>query len=159
MSGLRIFWRIFFILLIFGLLAAGGLVLFRSGWAQGFQAGVITAGAGEGAPQLAPEQAPFFPLYPYTYGPHFGYPGFFPPFGLCFGIGFTLLLFFLIAGLFKTWSWRRWAGSGRGHTGHGWGYGPPPPWGIEWQEHYERWAKEQEEKHGPTSESEKTEDQ
>jgi hypothetical protein len=164
MSGFRIFWRIALTLLFVGLLIAGGVALYRSGWSQGYQAGVIAAGAVEGTAELSPGQLPYYPVVPFAYGPHFGYPGFFSPFSVFLWIGFFLLLFFLIGGLFRAFSWRRWGGwkggpAYSGHPGHGGGYGPPPPWGRDWQEQYERWSKEHGEEHESPSEPGKTENE
>jgi len=37
------FWRLLLALLLVGVLAAGGMALFRAGWAQGYQTGALSA--------------------------------------------------------------------------------------------------------------------
>jgi len=125
------FWRLLTALVVIGLLAATGTAVFRAGWAQGYQTGVLaTAPEGSQVAPLAPG-APFYAPYPgYGYWPGYG----FPHFGLFFFplIGLFLLLF-LFGGLFRMAGWRRWAG----HPGHGdWGQRPVPPWAKEWHERF-----------------------
>ncbi len=113
--------RIVVALLLIGLLVGGGVTLYRAGFAQGYQTGALSVQAG-GNP--ATPQTPFsggVPPYYYYYWPHYGFPGFFPPFGLFFGIGLFLLFLFLIGGLFRGFGWR-------GRHGY-YGYGPGPGWG------------------------------
>jgi hypothetical protein len=123
-------WRILLTLVLVGVLVAGGIALYRTGWAQGYQAAVLVAGGkgGNTTPAL-----PFYGVYPYSY-PGFGFP-FFAPFGLCLGIGFFLLVFFLFTGLFRFWGWRHWAH--RSWPGQ-WGFGSEAPWAGEWREHRQR---------------------
>jgi hypothetical protein len=106
-----LFWRFILALLLVGLLAAGGVALFRAGWAQGYQAGALSVAPGSGVGGTTPG-VPFYPYLPYGFYP------FFPPFGIFAWIGGFFLLFFLFGGLFRLWGWRHWAG--------GPGYGP---WG------------------------------
>jgi len=118
-----ILWRFILVLVLLGVLAGGGLVLYRAGFDQGYQTAALTAGSSgsETAPQ------PPYGVYPPGYlWRGYGHFGFFHPFGWFFGIGFFLLVFFLFGGLFRLWGWRRW-GSGPGHPGY-WGYGPHPGW-------------------------------
>ncbi len=104
--------RILLTLILVGVLFAGGAALFRVGWAQGYQVGIQTTNPGNS--QVLPH-TPFYGFYPPYYGPGFGFPFFFFPFGPLLGIGFVVLLFFLIGGLFRPWGWRRWGGyHGRG---------------------------------------------
>jgi hypothetical protein len=140
MFGFRIFGRIILALILVGLLVGGGVAMYRTGWAQGYQAGALTVGAGSGE-QLSP--APIYPAYPFYpgwghYGPFFG----FSPFTPLLWLGFFVLIFFLIGGLFRPWGWRRWGG---GHMHGGWGHGPMPPWAKEWEEQRKRWEEEKEE--------------
>jgi hypothetical protein len=112
-----------------GLLVLGGGALYRAGWAQGYQAAALAASASgsEGAPMT-----PYYGVYPPgAFYPAFGYPPFFAPFGLCLGVGFFLLLFFLIGGLFRPHGWHshEW-----GRWGGGPQHGPMPPWAKEWKE-------------------------
>ncbi len=112
--------RILITLLLVGLLVAGGVALYRFGWAQGYQAGALVAASsttGQGS-QAAPPA-------PYYYGPWFyerpfigpGF-GFFPFFPL-FGLGFFLIVFFLVGSLFRVWGYRRWYGApGPGYWHH-----------------------------------------
>jgi hypothetical protein len=123
-------WRFLLALLLLGLLVAGGSALYRAGFAQGYQAAALAANSSgsTGTPGL-----PVQGYYPYPYfWPGYGYPGFFP-FGPLLGIGFFLLVFFLIGGLFRGFAGRHWAG----HTGHGdWGHGPEGSWAREWRERH-----------------------
>ena len=125
-----ILWRILMALVIIALLAAAGVTLYRTGFAQGYQTALVAAGkAGSGTP--AP-QLPYYGYPPYGFYPGFGFHGFFPFFGPLIGIGFFLLIFFLISGLFRFAFRRRWAdrgdwGYGPGYWGHGpygWHHGP-----------------------------------
>ena len=118
-------WRFLLALLLFGLLAAGGTALYRAGFAQGYQAAALAAGsAGNTATSTLPG------IYPYPYfWPAYGFHGFFP-FGPLLGIGFFLLVLFLIGGLFRGFGGRHFAG----HPGYGgWNHGPEGHW--EWHEH------------------------
>jgi hypothetical protein len=96
--------RLFLTVILVAVLVAGGALLFRSGWAQGYQAGSLLS-SGEVA-----EALPIVPQFRgQLYGPYM--PGFgFPFFGLCLSIGFIFLIMFLIGGIFKPWGRRRWAG-------------------------------------------------
>jgi hypothetical protein len=103
--------RFVFTLVIIGLLAAGGVALYRFGWGQGYQTAALTAasaiGQDTGGAQVAPPP-PYYGYGPWLYRPHwFGYgPGFgFFPFFPLFGIGFFLILLFLFGGLFRRWAW------------------------------------------------------
>lgn len=119
-------WRFLLALVLLAVIASGGVALYRIGWAQGYQAGALSVNA-PGAAQGAAPQAPGpYYGYPYHYGPGFGFPFFFFPFGPLLGIGFFLLVIFLIRGIFRPLGWRRW---GYGPYGpHGpWGYGPYGP--------------------------------
>ena len=118
-------WRLILALLLVGVLAAGGMALFRAGWAQGYQTGALSAAPSErGVAPVAP------PYYPY---PGYGFYPFFAPFGLFPLIGLFFLLFFLFGGLFRFGGWRRW----HEHSGYGdWGDRPVPPWAKEWHERH-----------------------
>jgi hypothetical protein len=140
MFGFRIFWRILLALILVGLLVGGGVTAYRTGWAQGYQAGVLTAAdTGEALPRSS--LVPAYPFYPGWghYGPFFG----FTPFSPFLWIGFFLLLFFVIGGLFRPWGWPRSGGWG-GHMHGGWRHGPMPPWAREWEERYKQWSEEKE---------------
>ncbi len=111
--------RFLLTLLIIGGLVAGGVALYRLGWAQGYQASVLMSGKA-GAPAQPVLPAPYYgyPIMPY-YGWGFGVP-FFP----LIGIGFFLFFLFIIGGLFRFGMYRRWAQAGHGPwEGHG------GPWG------------------------------
>ncbi len=116
--------RILLALLLVGLLAAGGVALYRLGWAQGYQAGALatassTTGQGNTPNQVVPP-APYYFYGPWFYGRGFYGPGFgFFPFFPLFGLGFFLIVFFLVGGLFRMWSFRRWyGGPGSGYWRH-----------------------------------------
>ena len=117
--------RFILALVLIAVLALGSIALFRGGWAQGYQAGVIAASSTEG------ENLPVLPFYgglvrqPYL--PGFGFPVL-----ACFlGIGFFMLVFLLIGGIFRPWRWAAYP------YHKGWGYGRKrPPWAREWEEHH-----------------------
>jgi len=94
-KGSSIFIRLVGLLILIGVLGAGGAMLYRAGQAQGYWLGQSAAAALEGAPAQ--------PLVPGTiYPPAFGYPGYgWSPLGGLFGLIFgTILLFFAIRLLF-----------------------------------------------------------
>ena len=111
-------FRLVGLLVILALLAAGGSLLFRSGYSQGFLAGSLSAGA-EGGNQLLPNLP--YGMTPYGwYGHGFGFNPLGPLLGLLF-IGGLIALFF---GFFNR-SFRQHAGPfGRWHSeGSDWGPG------------------------------------
>ncbi len=97
-------WRFLLTLLFIGLLVAGGVALYQFAFAQGYQAGALAAGPtgdhGTLAQPVYPGYAPFWPV--------FGFPFFFPPFGLFLGFGFIFFLFFIVGGLFRFGGRRHW---------------------------------------------------
>ena len=118
-------WRFVLALILLGLLVAGGTALYRAGLAQGYQAAALAANSSGSA--VAPN-LPAQGNYPYPYfWPGYGYHSFFP-FGPLLGIGFFLLVFFLIGGLFRGFAWRHYGHPGRGD----WGQGPGAGWAKEW---------------------------
>ena len=124
-----IFTRLILAVILVAVLVAGGALLYRSGWAQGYQAGSLLS-SGE-----VTEALPMVPQFRgQLYGPF--YPGFgFPFFGICLSIGFIFLIMFLIGGIFKPWGRRGWAG--HGHYGK-WGYGK------DWKEIHRKWHDQEE---------------
>lgn len=132
--GGSIVLRILFTLILIGLLAAGGVLLYRAGYAQGYQAAALVAQSANGAAPQAPQLAPYGYLYPPYLWPGYGF-HFFSPFPILFGIGFILLFFFLVGGIFRAFAWRRWAG----HPGMG-GWGHHAERFAEW----EAWRKQRE---------------
>jgi len=112
-----------FMLVLIGLLVAGGYGLVRVGWTQGYTAGLE---AGPGA-----EALPAVPYVPYGRYGWFGF-GFFP-----FLCGIPFLFFgglFLMRMLFFGRFMRGWGkgGWGRGEGwGGGWAPGRRPPWADE----------------------------
>ena len=120
--------RLVLTVILVAVLVAGGALLFRSGWAQGYQAGSLLESS---------ESAEMLPIVPQFRGQLYGpfYPGFgFPFFGLCLSIGFIFLIMFLIGGIFKPWGRRRWAGHHHGK----WGYGG------NWEEMHRKWHDQKE---------------
>jgi hypothetical protein len=113
-------------LVLIGVLAAGGALLFQAGQAQGYQMGVTAASSATGGEtQGATPLVPYGPAYwPYYARPHFG----FFPFGWLCG---SILMVFLALFALRLVLWpRRWYhhGKGPGDWGdhpHPWG---PPPW-------------------------------
>jgi hypothetical protein len=120
--------RLILAVILVVVLVGGGMLLYRSGWAQGYQAGSLLQ-SGEAA-----EALPVVPQFRgQLYGPFM--PGFgFPFFGLCLSIGFIFMIMFLIGGIFKPWGRRRWAGH---HYGK-WGYNK------DWEELHRKWHTQEE---------------
>ena len=122
---MKIFFRLFVLLLVVGLLASGGFMAYKAGVAQGISQAPAVASAIEKAAENG-QSAPIAPPMMYGYG--YGYPygmhhfGFFPLGGICFSIFFLFLAFGMIKMLF----FRRMMWS-RGHHGH---HGP-------WDKHWE----------------------
>lgn len=116
------------VLLLVGLLVAGGAMAYRAGVSQGI------ARAPEVATAIsnAAENGVAAPVPGYVYGYGYPYYGFRPHFGFFpFGgiLGF-ILFFFLFFGLMRLIFFRRWAwGYGRMH-GQGPWKGNPGPWGT-----------------------------
>ncbi len=93
-------WRFLFTLLLIGLVVAGGVALYQFAFAQGYNSALASGTGGSSA-------QPVYPGYgPYGFG--WGFPFFFPPFGLFLGIGFFFFLFFIIGGLFRFGGRRHW---------------------------------------------------
>ena len=114
-------FRLLLALLVIGGLVAGGVAIYRIGWAQGYQASAILSNNKTTAPA-----APVAPYYGYPFMPYYGYgPGFGLPFLFpLFGIGFFLLFIFFISGLFRFGMHRHWA-----HSDQGRWEGRRGPWG------------------------------
>jgi hypothetical protein len=137
------FARFMLSLLLVALLAVSGMLLFRAGWSQGYQSGLLVDGGAQG------ESLPAFPYFGgLTWRPFV--PGVVFPFSaLCLGIGFIFLIMFLVGGLMKPWG--RWHWAGNPHPGK-WSYGPKPPWAEAWKKYHQDLHAEDEES-GETSES------
>ncbi len=107
-------FRLLLALLIIGGLVAGGVAIYRLGWAQGYQTSVLLSSKTGAPAQPALPAVPYYgyPMMPYYYGPHFGFP-FLP----LIGIGFFLFFLFIIGGLFRFGMHRRWAQAGYGPWG------------------------------------------
>ncbi len=126
----RVGWIVFRIigtLLLIGFLVAGGAMLYHSGQAQGYAAGLAAAGQGQTLPAPNPGYAPFYGMGPY-YGFGWGHPFFFP-FGFLVVGGFLFLVFGVFGAIFRRRAWAHgpggygpWAGGPR----HGYPGGPPP---------------------------------
>jgi hypothetical protein len=130
------FIRFVLALLLLAVLFAGGVFLYRTGWAQGYQAaGLIASSEDVDAGVLVP-QFRGFARGPYMLG--FG----FPFFGLCLGIGFIFLVMFLMGAIFRPWGRKRWGG----HPHYGpWKHGSMPPWAKEWEEYQRKWSQSEDE--------------
>jgi hypothetical protein len=122
--------RILLVITLIAVLVGGGLVLYRAGWTQGYQAGVFVS-SGEGI-EWVPMVPQFRGLAQGPFKPGFGLPFF----GLCLGIGFIFLVLFLVGGLLKPWGRKGWAGHPYHHGK--WEHGPMPPWAKDWEEHYRK---------------------
>jgi hypothetical protein len=114
-------FRLIAVLVLIGLVAAGGYFVYQAGIAQGVSQAPEVAESIERAAEGG-QGAPVMPMYGYGY-PYrgFGYPhhfGFFPLGGICFSIFFI----FLFLGLLRFIFFRPWH--------RGWGYhGYHGPWG------------------------------
>ncbi|RJP51978.1 MAG: hypothetical protein C4557_07010 [Anaerolineaceae bacterium] len=115
-----IFWLIG-VLLLAGLVAAGGFMAYRAGVARGIVQAPEVAVAIEKAAEDG-GVAPIPPIYGYGYphGYRFGHPHFFNPF---FAICGSILFLFLFLGLTKMLFFRR--------MRHGWSH--HGPWGKNWE--------------------------
>jgi hypothetical protein len=122
MVRIGFFGRFLLAVLLIGLLAAGGVSLYRMGWVSGYSTGTLAGAAGAAGAEGA---SPVAPVAPYGYG----FPLFFHPFGFFPMLVGFLFLFFLFGGLFRLWGWRHWS------SGH-WEHGHVPPWAQEWKEHH-----------------------
>jgi hypothetical protein len=125
MSGRGFFFlRLLGVVILVGVMLAGGALLFRAGQAQGYQMGVAASAAANAAGGQAPSTAPLAPYGPGywpAYGPYYPYAhfGFFPFGWLCGSIFFVFLILFLIRWIFFPHRWRH---DGKGGWGqHGWG--------------------------------------
>jgi hypothetical protein len=112
-------------LILIGLLAAGGVLIYQAGQAQGYLLGQAVGAAAEGSPSPAPLVPGYYPPA-YFYPPRYG----FFPFGGFLGLIFGVFLFFLALRLiFRPHYWGypgRWHAHGHWpQGGHPWG---PPPW-------------------------------
>jgi hypothetical protein len=117
-------FRLIGVLLLIGLVAAGGYVAYRAGVTQGIAQAPEVATAISNA---AESGQPLPPMYGYRpYG--FGYPhrfGFFPLGGICLSIFFLFLFFGLLKMVFYPWR----------HSKHAWNRkweGNTPPMFDEW---------------------------
>jgi len=125
-------FRFLFALLLIGLLAVGGMALFRSGYTQGYQVGALAASA---ASKGTTPPLPAYGYPPMGLYPGYGYPMYGSPFGLFFGIGLFVLFLFMIGGIFRMMAWRHWAGA-HGSEFKGPDFGPGgPPWHRHWHEY------------------------
>ncbi len=121
MFGRFSIWRFLFTLLMIGLLVAGGVALYQFAFGQGYQAAIVASGSAGGSGTTA---QPAYPGY-LPWWPVFGFPFFFPPFGIFLGIGLIFFLFFIVGGLFRFGSRRYWRDWG-GHPGDPSGKAPGP---------------------------------
>lgn len=117
-------WRLIGVLLLIGLVTAGGFMAYRAGLAQGIaQAPEVAAAISQAAE--SGQAAPIPPMMygrGYGYGYGFGHPhlvGFFP-FWICGSILFIFVFFGLLRMAFRPWSWRHHGPWGK------WEGGAPP---------------------------------
>ncbi len=120
-KGLWVLRTVGIVILVVALLA-GGAMLYRAGYAQGYGAGMLASGK---ELPVAPGVAPFPPaaMYPHHFMP------FMPGFGMFFCGGLVLLALFFVLGTFRArhcWHAAHWAGGH--HHAHPWG---PPPWAAQ----------------------------
>lgn len=127
-------FRLIGVLLLVGLVAAGGFMAYKAGVAQGINqapeiADAIQQSAEDGQPAASPMYGPYGYGHPYGYS--FGYRHHFNPFaGVCFSIFFLFFFFGFLKMIFFRGMRHGW-----GHHGHGpWGKweGGVPPMFDEW---------------------------
>ena len=126
MSNNGFAFRLIAVLLLIGLVAAGGYAAYRTGIAQGVaQAPEVASAIAQAAESGQPVPVP--PMYGYGYPYGWGYPrhfGFFPFGGICLSIFFIFLFFGLLRfAFFRPWH-RGWGH--HGHWGRKWEGGVPP---------------------------------
>lgn len=144
-------FRVIGVLLLLGLIAAGGYMAYQAGVAQGITQAPEVAVAIEKAAENG-QVAPVPPMYGYGYGYPFGYGHphhFFNPFGAICGSIFFLFLFF---GAMRLLFFRRMS-HGWGHHRHwgkGWEGNVPPP--------FEEWHKRAHDEGEKPAEENKEED-
>jgi hypothetical protein len=127
------FWRRFWVIalivvLVAGLLGAGGYLLYNGGWSQGYEEGQEAAGGEVSGAEPYVRPRFHFPRWGVGFAPfHF--------LGLFFKIVFVLLLVGLIAKLLGFWGhrrvlrWHRAGPEGTYWTGPWYHpHGPTPPW-------------------------------
>ncbi len=109
-------WRFLFTLFFIGILVAGGVALYQYAFAQGYQSALAAGATGGSGAQIQPAYPGYAP-----YWPVFGFPFFFPGFGLFLGFGFIFFVFFIVGGLFRFGSrrhWREWGDRPGGQPGN-----------------------------------------
>ena len=125
-------FRLIGLLLILALLGAGGSMLFRSGFNQGYLAGSLAAGA-EGGTQVLPTLP--YGMAPYGWFGHgygYGFSPIGPILGLLFFGGLMLLFFGLFSRPFRHGPLGRWQSEGGPHWG-------PGSWEGRWEERMKAW--------------------
>ncbi|HAX68564.1 MAG TPA: hypothetical protein DCY14_03070 [Anaerolineae bacterium] len=131
MSRNSFVFRLIGVLLLIGLLAGGGITVYRAGVAHGIAQAPEVAEAIQGSAGSGQFIPPMY-AYGYPYGHGFGHPYFFNPFGaICFSILFLFLFFGALRIIFFRHMRHSW-----GHQGHwrkDWEGGVPP--------FFERWHK------------------
>lgn len=140
-------FRLIGVLLLLGLVVAGGYTTYKAGIAQGIMQSPDVAAAIEKTAENG-QAAPIIPMYSYGY-PHpygFGHPHFFNPF---FAVCGSILFLFVFFGALRMIFFRPWRmGWGhRGHWGKGW-EGNIPSFVEEWHKraHGEKPAEDTEDK-------------
>jgi hypothetical protein len=122
-------FRVIGVLLLVGLMVAGGFMAYQAGIARGVTQAPVVAAAMEQAAESG-QAAPLPPMYAYGhgYGPGFysyHHPGFFP-FSICGSILFVFFFFGLLRMLFfRPWH-AGWGGHKHGPWGRHWENGVPP---------------------------------
>ena len=129
-------WKVVATLIVIAVLVAGGVTIFRAGYAYGYAAD--SSSIEDQSEMVFP---PSFAPYRRSFRPHPGFMPFFPILGLIFGGGLLLMLIFGIGGLFRFRAWHLAGGPGVGMWGGGqrdprramqyWAAGCP--WGWDWQ--------------------------
>jgi hypothetical protein len=121
-------FRLIGVLLLVGLVAAGGFMAYKAGVAQGIAQAPEVATAISQAAENG-QVAPVPPMYGYGYGYGPGYPiyrhhfGFFPFGAICGSIFFIFLFLGIMRMIFFRGMWHR-----------GWGDHKHGPWGKHWED-------------------------
>ena len=164
-------WRtlgaLVFVGLLAGLLAVGGMAVYRTGWSQGYMTGQVAVEGDEGEiVPTAPPHAPYGFGYPER---HYGFRPFFFGAGLV-KVGLFFLLLIVIGKAFRWMAWGgmmaggpwrmgphhrgKWGRHDHGHYGPPPHHGPVPPWCWDWDSSEEQTHKAQAE---PDPETDNTE--
>ena len=154
-KGLWFLARAVAMLLLIGLVVAGGFAIYHISWSHGYAAGQLTAEGEKGAtPPYLPDGPGYLPWHARSVYRPLGALGALFTIGLCilfFVIVFKLIRFVIWGSVFRHAMTGPWAGRWHGHPGRRayrryarWHHmhGPMPPWCWDWDEEDEEADKE-----------------